>query len=121
LDAAYRDALVRLGPTEYRLRHIQSASEADAKDIAAQLDDGKKFDKLLKRSTDEATRDKGGDLGWKIPLALPAEAAELIRPLKKGEHTPRPVKIGETWHSFQIEELRPLTPPKREELLPQLR
>jgi peptidyl-prolyl cis-trans isomerase C len=121
LEAAYRNALTRLGETEYRLRHIQSKTEAEAKEIAAQLAEGKKFDKLLKRSTDEATRDKGGDLGWKIPLTLPTDLAERLRPLKKGEHTQTPVKLGENWHVFRIEEQRPLTPPKREELLPQLR
>jgi peptidyl-prolyl cis-trans isomerase C len=120
MDAAYRDALVRLGNTEYRLRHIQSKTETDAKDIIAQLDDGKKFDKLLKRSTDEATRDKGGDLGWKIPVALPFELAERIRSLKVGEHTKTPIKLGDTWHIFRIEEQRPFTPPKREELAAQL-
>ena len=121
LDAAWRDALTRLGPSEYRLQHIQSASEADARDILAQLDDGKKFTKLLKRSTDEATRDQGGDLGWKTLLALPPQAADLIRPLKKGEYAKTPLKLGDTWHIFRVDELRPLTPPKKEELLPQLR
>jgi peptidyl-prolyl cis-trans isomerase C len=120
MDAAYRDALVRLGNTEYRLRHIQSKTETDAKEIIAQLDDGKKFDKLLKRSTDETTRDKGGELGWKIPVALPPEVADRIRPLKVGEHTKTPAKLGETWHVFRIEEQRPFTPPKREELVPRL-
>ncbi|MDR1229632.1 MAG: peptidylprolyl isomerase [Azoarcus sp.] len=69
MDAAYRDALARLGNSKYKLRHIQSKTEADAKDIIAKLNDGKKFDKLLKQSTDETTRDQGGNLGWKIPVA----------------------------------------------------
>jgi peptidyl-prolyl cis-trans isomerase C len=116
MDAAYRDALARLGNTEYKLRHIQSKTEADAQKIIAQLNDGKKFDKLLKQSTDEATRDQGGNLGWKIPAALLPEVAEHIRPLKAGEHTRSPIKIGEAWHTFQIETLRPVTPPKREEI-----
>ena len=120
LTAAYQAALAQLGDSEYRLRHIQSKTEADAREIIAQLDDGKKFDKLLKRSTDEATRDKGGDLGWKIPVTLPPDIAAQIRPLKKGEHTKTPLRLGENWHVFQLTELRPLTPPKREELAPQL-
>ena len=121
LTAAYQAALVQLGNNEYRLRHIQSASEAEAREIIAQLDDGKKFDKLLKRSTDEATRDKGGDIGWKIPVALPPEIAAQVRPLQKGGHTKIPLKLGDAWHVFQLAELRPLTPPKQEELAPQLR
>jgi hypothetical protein len=47
-------------------------------------------------------------------------AAQRIRLLKKGEHTHIPLQIGNTWHVFQCEELRPLTPPKREKLQPRL-
>ena len=120
IDAAYTETLVKLGNTEYKLRHIQSGSEAASKEIITKLADGKKFDKLAKESTDEATRDKGGDLGWKLLASLPPNIAERLRALKKGDTTPVPLQIGSTWHVFQLEDTRTLTPPKREELQPRL-
>jgi peptidyl-prolyl cis-trans isomerase C len=116
LNTAYKATLSKLGTTEYKLRHIQCKTEDDAKAIIAKLDDGKKFEKLVKDSTDETTRDQGGDLGWKIPVALPPTVSERVAVLKKGDYTKVPVKVDANWHVFQAVELRALTPPKLEEI-----
>jgi hypothetical protein len=71
---------------------------------------------LIKNSLDETTKDQGGDLGWKSPITLPPTVLNAVRSLKKGEHTPTPVKLDTGWHLFQIDDLRPLSPPPLEEL-----
>jgi peptidyl-prolyl cis-trans isomerase C len=120
LQTAYRNTLDQLGKTEYRLRHIQRKTEADAKETLAKLDDGKKFDKLLKDTTDEDTLESGGRLGWKHPATLPPAIGKALAPLKKGAHTPAPIQSPAGWHIFLVEDLRPFTPPPLDALKDQL-
>jgi len=54
---------------------FQRKTEAEAKDTLAKLQDGKKFDKPAKDSTNENTVDGGGRLGWKHPASLPPAGA----------------------------------------------
>jgi peptidyl-prolyl cis-trans isomerase C len=120
LQALYRLTLAKLGKTEYKLRHIQRKTEDDAKETIAKLKDGKKFDKLLKDSTDDNTRDGGGHLGWKLPAALPAAIGQALDPLKKGDYTPTPIKSDAGWHVFYVEDQRPYSPPTLQALKAQL-
>lgn len=120
LQSVYSTFIAKLGDSEYKLRHIQLASEANARDIIAKLGDGKKFDQLAQASTDERTKASGGDLGWTSPATLPGAAASTVQPLKKGEFTRTPVQLGTSWHVFYVEDIRPLTPPKLDEIKPRL-
>ena len=121
LQAATTAALARWDKTEYKLRHIQSNTEADAKAVLAKLTDSKKFDKLAKEhSTDAGTKDSGGDLGWKQPSILPPAVNNVIQELKKGEFTKAPVQSDVGWHLLYLEDQRPLTPPPVTELQPRL-
>jgi peptidyl-prolyl cis-trans isomerase C len=120
LQAIYRFTIDKLGKTEYKLRYIQRKTEDEAKETIAKLKDGKKFDKLVKDSTDENTRDGGGYLGWKLPSILPAAIGQALAPLKKGEHTATPIKGEAGWLVFYVEEQRPYTPPTLETLKAQL-
>lgn len=57
-------------------RHILLASESEARDVLAELDDGADFAELaVERSTDPAAADTGGSLGGDcVPLAALAQA-----------------------------------------------
>jgi peptidyl-prolyl cis-trans isomerase C len=116
----YQLTVAKLGKTEYKLRHIQRATEDDAKNTLAKLKDGKKFDKLVKDSTDDNTRDGGGHLGWKLPATLPAAIGQALEPLKKGDHIATPIKSDAGWHIFYVEDQRPYSPPTLESLKAQL-
>jgi peptidyl-prolyl cis-trans isomerase C len=120
LQAVYNALIVKLGTSEYKVRHIQQKTEAAAREIIAKLVDGKKFEKLVKDTTDESTQATGGDLGWKSPATLPGGAANAVQTLKKGEFTKTPVLLGTNWHVFYVEDIRPLTPPKFDEVKPRL-
>jgi peptidyl-prolyl cis-trans isomerase C len=120
IQSTYNAVIVQMGNSEYKLRHIQLKTEADAKAIIDKLKDGKKFEKLVKESTDDTTKDKGGDLGWKTPMTLPPAVIGAVRSLKKGDFTKTPIHLGAVWHVFQLEDLRPLNPPSLDELKPGL-
>jgi peptidyl-prolyl cis-trans isomerase C len=120
LQALYRLTIDQLGKTEYKLRHIQRKTEAEAKETIAKLQDGKKFDKLVKDSTDENTVDGGGHLGWKLPSTLPPGVGQALAPLKKGGFTTTPVQTDTGWHVFLVEDQRPYAPPPLASLKAQL-
>ncbi len=70
-----------------------------AKKIIKKLDAGEDFAKLAKEySTDEATKENGGDLGYFQPSDMVDEFSSAVRELKKGEYTKEPVKTQYGYH-----------------------
>ena len=92
-------------------RHILVADQATAASIRQQLIDGADFAALAaKYSTDTATKDKGGDLGWFGKGQMAAEFETAAWSLKIGEIS-QPVQTQYGWHIIQVlgHENRPLT------------
>ena len=70
-----------------------------AKEVIKKLDNGKDFAKLAKEySTDEATKEKGGDLGYFQPSDMVDEFSSAVRELKKGKYNTEPVKTKFGYH-----------------------
>lgn len=100
-------------------RHIQVESEEEAQEILAQLQQGADFATLAReRSTDLATRENGGDLGW-FPRGMVApeleNAAFALQPGEVSDVLP----LGEGYHLIQLverEAARPLPPDMQIEL-----
>jgi peptidyl-prolyl cis-trans isomerase C len=119
-DAAMRTEYKRItqskGGTEYKLRHIQLDSEADAKGVISKLASGARFETLAAESTDLGSKNDGGDLGWiKVSSGadgktegLPAPFAEAVRKLAVGGFTREPVKTEEGYHVILLEGKREL-------------
>ncbi|MFN2121654.1 MAG: peptidylprolyl isomerase, partial [Anaerolineales bacterium] len=83
-------------------RHILVADEATAKKVRQLLVDGEDFAKVATQySTDTATKDKGGDLGWfgKGKMVPEFEAAAFS--LKVGEIS-QPIKSQFGYHIIQV-------------------
>ena len=100
-------------------RHIQVESEEEAREILAQLQQGADFATLAReRSTDLATRENGGDLGW-FPRGMVApeleNAAFALQPGEVSDVLP----LGEGYQLIQLverEAARPLPPDMQIEL-----
>lgn len=100
-------------------RHIQVESEEAAREILAQLQQGADFASLAReRSTDLATRENGGDLGW-FPRGMVApELENTAFALQPGEVSDV-LPLGEGYHLIQLverEAARPLPPDMQIEL-----
>ncbi len=98
-------------PEQVHARHIQVESEAEAREILAQLQQGADFAALAReRSTDMATRENGGDLGW-FPRGMVApELENAAFALQPGEVSDV-LFLGEGFHLIQVverEAARPL-------------
>ncbi|MDO8292331.1 MAG: peptidylprolyl isomerase, partial [Gallionella sp.] len=95
-------------------------TEAEAKDIIAQLGKKAKFEKLAAKSKDTGSAAQGGSLGWAVPSNFVREFANALLNLKKGEYTKEPVQSQFGWHVIKLDDTRELKVPSFEEVKPQL-
>jgi peptidyl-prolyl cis-trans isomerase C len=111
LKAEYEKIKVAMGDKEYQARHILVGSEAEAKDIIAQLKKGAKFDKLAsEKSQDPGSKARGGELGWIARGNVVPAFGNALASLKKGEIS-EPVQTQYGWHIIKVEDIRPLKSP----------
>jgi peptidyl-prolyl cis-trans isomerase C len=117
----YERARVLTGDKEYRARHILVSSEDDAKGVLADLRKGAKFDEIAqKRSLDEGTRPKGGDLDWNVPSNFDKAFADAMVKLEKGKMTEAPVRSRFGFHVIQLDDVRPVNFPKLDQVKQQI-
>ncbi len=122
LHTAY-DQFIKEMPAQEEVdaRHILVKTEAEAKQIVAQLERGADFNKLAKeKSIDPAGKDNGGDLGWFTKDQMVPEFANAAFALKKGQFTKTPVKTRFGWHIIKLVDRRAAPPPSFEDVKRQL-
>jgi peptidyl-prolyl cis-trans isomerase C len=108
----YERAKVQTGDKEYKARHVLVATEDEAKSVLADLKKGGKFDDIAqKRSLDEGTRPKGGDLDWNVPSNFDKAFADAMVKLEKGKMTEAPVRSRFGFHIIQLDDVRPVNFP----------
>ena len=106
-----------MGDQEYNPRHILVSTEAEAKDIIAKIKKGSKFEQLARdKSTDDGSKNKGGELGWSSARSYAQPFAEALVELKNGEITQNPVKTSFGWHVIRLDGMRPLKIPPFDEV-----
>ncbi len=106
---------------EIDARHILVKTEAEAKQIIAQLEHGADFVKLAKeKSIDPAGKDSGGDLGWFTKDQMVPEFADAAFSLKVGQFTKTPVKTRFGWHVIKLVDRRVAPPPSFDDVKRQL-
>lgn len=101
---------------EAHVRHILAPTKEAIDKIAAELKAGAEFTVLAsKRSTDEATRMDGGDLGYMTADEATPEFAKVIRVTPQGGIS-KPFEDQTGWHVVKIDEVRKEQPPSIDEL-----
>lgn len=120
LRQEYDKRKAKLGDKEYSVRHILVETEAEARDIIAQLGKKAKFETLAKKSKDTGSAAQGGSLGWAPPINYVAPFADALLTLKKGEYTREPVQTQFGWHVIKLDDVRDMKVPPFEEVKPQL-
>jgi peptidyl-prolyl cis-trans isomerase C len=112
LKSEYDKFKQQIGDKEYSARHILVSTEAEAKDIIAQLGKGGDFAKIAKeKSKDPGSKDKGGDLGWFPPAAMVKPFSDAVSKLQKGQVTQTPVQTQFGWHVIKLDDTRAAQPP----------
>jgi len=101
---------------EAHVRHILAPTKEAVDKIVTELKAGADFTVLAaKRSTDQATRMDGGDLGYISADDATPEFAKVIRETPSGGIS-RPFEDQMGWHVVKIDEVRKEAPPSIEEL-----
>jgi peptidyl-prolyl cis-trans isomerase C len=119
LRGEYEKIKAQMGGNEYKARHILVETEAEAKDIAAKLKKGEKFEELAKASKDPGSKENGGDLGWNTPQTFVKPFSDTMVKLKKGE-TAEPVQTQFGWHVIRLDDTRAVKHPPFDEVKPQV-
>lgn len=110
--AAYEKYKAEMGDKEYSARHILVSTEAEAKDVIAQLGKGGDFAKIAKdKSKDPGSKEKGGDLGWFSPGGMVKPFSDAVTKLQKGSYTTTPIQTQFGWHVIKLDDVRDMQPP----------
>jgi peptidyl-prolyl cis-trans isomerase C len=110
--AAYEKFKTELGDKEYNARHILLGSEAEAKDVIAQLNKGGDFSKIAKeKSIDPGSKEKGGDLGWFALGGMVKPFGDAVAKLQKGKTSTEAVQTQFGWHVIKLDDVRDLKAP----------
>jgi len=111
------DAFVKANPAkeEISARHILVQTEAQAKEVIAELGKGADFSELAKaRSIDPAGKQQGGDLGFFSKDEMVPEFSEAAFKMKDGETSKAPVKTQFGFHVIRVEARRTAAQPLEE-------
>lgn len=90
-----------------RISHIVVKSEAEAKDVLAQLKSGGSFSDVAKQCSIDATSTTGGDLGWQAKGKMLPEFEKACAKLKKAGDLTEVVKTPFGYHIVKFDEKRP--------------
>jgi len=121
IQKEYERAKSQTGDKEYRARHILVATEDEAKSVLADLKKGGKFEEIAqKRSLDEGSRPKGGDLDWNVPTNFDKAFADAMVKLDKGKMTETPVRSRYGYHVILLEDVRAGSFPRLDQVRPQI-
>lgn len=109
--AAYEQYKKAYGEKEFSARHILVKTEAEAKELIAQLNKGGDFAKLAKeKSLDPGSKEKGGDLGWFSPATMVKPFSDAVAVLPKGAVSANPVQTQFGWHVIKLVDTRAAQP-----------
>ncbi len=109
--AAYEQYKKAYGDKEYSARHILVKTEAEAKEIIAQLAKGADFAKLAKeKSMDPGSKEKGGDLGWFSPATMVKPFSDAVAGMQKGAVSATPAQTQFGWHVIKLVDTRSAQP-----------
>lgn len=120
LKKEYDEKIVKADISEYKARHILLKTEAEANAVIKELNNGAVFSDVAKAKSTGPTGPEGGDLGWFKAGQMVPPFSQALAKMKKGTYTKQPVQTQFGWHVILLEDTRKATPPKFEDVKPQL-
>ena len=110
-------AQIATSSAQVRARHILVETEETAKQVIDRLGKGEDFAALAQElSTDNGSKDKGGELGWFPRGAMVKEFEDAAFSLAPGTRVSEPVKSQYGFHIIELEESDPNRPLSEESL-----
>lgn len=106
---------------EYRLSHIVTKTEGDARALMAKIKKGESFAKVAKEGSVDQSAKESGALGWLLPNQIVPAVANVVVNLTEGGMSAAPIETAGGWQIVRLEEKRQFKAPKFEDVTPQLR
>jgi peptidyl-prolyl cis-trans isomerase C len=106
LERYKKDIADRPGPEEVHVRAIMVPTEQEALAVIEELQGGADFAVVAKRVSKDLTASFGGDAGFVTRDGLTAEIGAVVFSMAPGLVTAFPVRSGESWFVFKVEERR---------------
>ena len=120
IQAAYDAQFAEFqGEDEFNASHILVATEEEAKEIKAQLDDGADFAELAKEKSTGPSGPNGGALGWFGKGQMVPEFEQAVIGLEKGQVSD-PVQTQFGWHVVILKDKRKSEAPELAEVRDEL-
>ncbi|WP_112310903.1 peptidylprolyl isomerase [Pseudogemmobacter bohemicus] len=121
LQKAWDERYANAAPMkEYRAAHILVETEAEAKELKAELDAGANFADLAKEaSKDPGSGAEGGELGWFTTDRMVKPFGDAVAAATPGKVTD-PVKSDFGWHLILVHESREKPAPQLDEVREEL-
>lgn len=120
IQAAYDAQFAEFqGEDEFNASHILVATEEEAKEIKAQLDDGADFAELAKEKSTGPSGPNGGALGWFGKGQMVPEFEQAVIGLEKGQVSD-PVQTQFGWHVVILNDKRKSEAPELAEVRDEL-
>lgn len=106
---------------EFRLSHIVTKTEADARNAIARVKKGESFAKVAKETSIDPSAKDSGALGWLLTNQIIPAVANVVVNLTEGGFSAAPIETPAGWQIVRLEEKRQFKAPKFEDVIPQLR
>ena len=107
------------GELDYRASHILVETEAEAREIVAEIEGGEDFGGLARERSIGPSASVGGDLGWFGRGRMVASFFEATAALSPGDVS-QPLRTEFGWHVIKLHETRDRVPPPIDAVRPQL-
>jgi peptidyl-prolyl cis-trans isomerase C len=120
LQAAYQSYVTTLPRKEFHVAHILVATEAQATQVIREIEKGAPFAVVAARQSTDASKARGGDLGWIVAGNLPTAFTDAVTVLKSGDYTEAPIQTPFGWHVIRLIEIRDTQPPPLDQVRAQL-
>jgi peptidyl-prolyl cis-trans isomerase C len=121
LKKQYDQIVSQASQREYKASHILLKTEAEAKKVIEQLNEGANFAELAKKDSIAPSAPKGGELGWFTAQTMVAPFSQAVEKLKKGEYTKTPVHTRFGWHVILLQDTRKMNPPPFDQVKSRIR
>jgi hypothetical protein len=116
------DRFVKLGPTEYEVRHVLLQTREQAQSALDRIKGGEPFEAVAKAvSADTGSRERGGALGWSLPSHFVDPFAEAMKALAPRGLVEQPVQTRFGWHVLEVTRVRPRVVPPYDQVKERIR
>jgi len=106
---------------QYKIGLIVLPTEAEAKTVLARLRKGEAFAKLATEKSIDASKNRGGDVGWVLPGQILPAISNVMVNLNTGALSAAPIQTQAGWNIIKVEGKRPFKAPTLNEAKNEIR